>query len=415
MLIILGYGLIIPWVVYKLSRAAKPLLDHLGVVASLAVGSIYRNISRTGLAIAALAIAVSATFGVDIMIGSFRSSVDQWLGATLQSDIYITSPSTVTTQPSPMLDPAVVAGVKTTPGIRSMSTGRSIRAATSVGSMDMLIVEPHEKSNAGFELIDSATDNPWPEWADERQIMVSEPLATKHNLSPGAEISIFTENAGNRGFTICAVYRDYGSSHGKLLMSRHTFNQYWNDDSVSTLGIVLDDQADHEQMTRLISERFSTPGQPLLVQSNARIHEQSLSVFDRTFEVTRVLRWLTVGVAFVGVFSALLALYLERAREFAILRASGATRQVVALVVFAKTLVMGLLAGLLALPLGWLMSEVLINVINMRSFGWSMGSQIPTGSVSESLLLACIAAVLAGVYPAYRLSRTDIASQLRDQ
>lgn len=415
MLIILGYGLIIPWVVHALSRAAKPLLDHLGVVASLAVGSIYRNISRTGLAIAALAIAVSATFGVDIMIGSFRASVDQWLGATLQSDIYVTSPSTVTTQPSPMLDPDVVAGVKTTPGIRSMSTGRSIHAATSVGSIDMLIVEPHEKSNAGFELIHSLTDNPWPEWAEEQRVMVSEPLATKHQLTPGAEISIFTENAGYRQFTISAVYRDYGSSHGKLLMSRRTFDQHWNDDSVSTLGIVLEDQSEHEQMTQLISNRFSTPEQPLLVQSNTRIHDQSLSVFDQTFEVTRVLRWLTVGVAFVGVFSALLALYLERAREFAILRASGATRRVVAMIVFAKTLVMGLLAGLLALPLGWLMSEVLIKVINMRSFGWSMGSQIPTGSVSESLLLACIAAVLAGVYPAYRLSRTDIASQLRDQ
>jgi putative ABC transport system permease protein len=76
---------------------------------------------------------------------------------------------------------------------------------------------------------------------------------------------------------------------------------------------------------------------------------------------------------------------------------------------------MGVLSGLLALPLGWAMSEILIHVINLRSFGWSMNSFIPQGTISSTLVLSCTAAFLAALYPVWRLNRMAIAGQLRDE
>jgi len=414
MLVILGYGLTLPWSVLFISRHLKPIAEGIGINASLAVGGIERNISRTGLAIAALTIAVSATFGVDIMIGSFRSTVDNWLGTTLQSDVYVSAPSTVSTQQANMLADDSAQAARQIPGIIGVSTGRVIEVSTSVGTIDMLIVEPHEKSDAGFELIDGDTDDVWSMWQSGNAIMISEPLATKHRLNPGNSISVFTENSGYEPFSIVAVYRDFGSSHGKLLVSRSVFRQHWSDENISSLGILLDDTTQSAAIIDILRNTLASSEQPLLIQSNTAIHTQSLTVFDRTFEVTRVLHWLTVGVAFVGIFSALLALHLERAREFAILRATGATRRMIMGVVLTQTLVMGLLAGLLALPLGWFMSELLVSVINVRSFGWSMQSLLPAGSISETLLLACVSAVFAGLYPAWKLSRSSIAAQLRD-
>ncbi|MFK7857023.1 MAG: FtsX-like permease family protein, partial [Granulosicoccus sp.] len=414
MLVILGYGLTLPWAVLKISQLIKPLAQRMGINLSLAVGGIERNISRTGLAIAALTIAVSATFGVDIMIGSFRATVDNWLGTTLQSDVYISAPSAASTQQSAMLaeDSAMLA--RAIPGVRSVSTGRSIEVATSVGSIDMLVVEPHENSDSGFELIDGDARQAWPLWRSSDSIMISEPLATKHKLGQGDTLNLFTEQAGYKAFPIAAVFRDFGSSHGKLLMSRQVFSQHWRDDRISTLGILLNNVQDDEKIIVALKNKLASTEHPLLIQSNTAIHRQSLTVFDRTFEVTQVLRWLTVAVAFVGIFSALLALHLERAREFAILRASGATRLRLMGIVFSQTFIMGALAGLLALPLGWAMSELLVKVINVRSFGWSMESILPTGSITAALGLACLSAVLAGLYPAGKLSRTQIAQQLRD-
>lgn len=433
MLLILGYGLALPQLVAWIARAISAPAARLGTAFALAAGGIERNISRTGLAIAALAIAVSATFGVEVMITSFRTSVDDWLGTTLRSDLYVSAPSTVSTGSATVLDPRVLALARETPGIADVSTARAVDVATSVGQIDLLVLDPHAASIEGFEFLATGStrgagehagapadtaDGPAGAWtmllADDA-LLISEPLATKHGLAPGDTIGVFTAAAGERPFTVAAVVRDYGSSHGRLTMSRAAWSRWWNDDRISSLGLLVTDGAEPAEVLARLRSRLASVGQPLSTRSNDAIHDDSLEVFDRTFEVTRVLRWLTVGVAFVGIFSALLALHLERAREFAVLRATGATRGQIATTVAVQTLLMGLLAGLLSLPLGWGMSEILIRIINVRSFGWSMQSHLPPDAALSAVGLACLSAVLAGVWPAWRLARADVAGQLRDE
>jgi len=414
MLLILGYGLALPWLVLGLVRALARPAARLGTVWSLATGGIERNISRTGLAIAALAIAVSATFGVEVMITSFRQSVDEWLATTLGSDVYVSAPATVSTGAATVLDPRVPDLARETAGVVAVSTGRVVDVATDVGTIDLLVLDPHVASADGFELLDGDPESAWNTLLDDDAVLISEPLATRHGLAPGDTLTLFTARAGEVPFRVAGVVRDYGSSHGRLTMARATWDRWWDDAEVSSLGILVDEDTDTTDVVRALRERLGALGRPLLVRSNEAIHASSLEVFDRTFEVTRVLRWLTVGVAFVGIFSALLALHLERAREFAVLRACGATRAQVAMTVAAQTLLMGLLAGLLSLPLGWGMSEILIRIINVRSFGWSMQSHFPPAAALSALGLACLSAVLAGLWPAWRLAGSDVAGQLRD-
>ena len=127
---------------------------------------------------------------------------------------------------------------------------------------------------------------------------------------------------------------------------------------------------DLEHLVQSLQAR-AAGGQSVLVRSNRTLRETSLAVFDRTFTITIVLRLLATLVAFVGVLSALMALQLERAREIAVLRASGVTGAQVLGLVSSQTGVMGLIAGLLAMPLGTVLALVLVLVINRRSFGWT--------------------------------------------
>ena len=128
-----------------------------------------------------------------------------------------------------------------------------------------------------------------------------------------------------------------------------------------------------------------------------------------------MLRLLAVGVAFVGILSALLALQMERARELAILRATGYTPGQVWLLIGLQTGFMGVCAAAIAIPLGLVMSEVLIEVINRRSFGWSMDLLLPPGVFAEALWLSLGAALLAGLYPAWRMAATPPAAALREE
>jgi putative ABC transport system permease protein len=83
--------------------------------------------------------------------------------------------------------------------------------------------------------------------------------------------------------------------------------------------------------------------------------------------------------------------------------------------ILLQTSTMGLTAGLLALPLGILMGQLLIDVINLRSFGWTMAMRLPLPTLVSGLLLAWIAALLAGLYPAFRAARTQPAQALREE
>jgi putative ABC transport system permease protein len=110
-----------------------------------------------------------------------------------------------------------------------------------------------------------------------------------------------------------------------------------------------------------------------------------------------------------------MALQLERARELGVLRANGMTPGQVWQLVTTQTGLMGLAAGLLSLPVGMILAAVMIYVINRRSFGWTIRMELAPQVLLQALLLALAAALLAGLYPAYRMARTSPALALREE
>ena len=153
----------------------------------------------------------------------------------------------------------------------------------------------------------------------------------------------------------------------------------------------------------------------LTVFPNQQIRDITLTIFDRTFAITNVLRILAIIIAFIGVLSALMALLLERGKEFATLRATGMTPTQIIHLILSQTVLMGIFAGLFSIPLGLLMSDVLIDVINQRSFGWSMQHFLPWSVISDALLLAVFAALAAGIYPAYKSATIRPSLALREE
>jgi putative ABC transport system permease protein len=110
-----------------------------------------------------------------------------------------------------------------------------------------------------------------------------------------------------------------------------------------------------------------------------------------------------------------MAMQIERSRELAVLRANGLTPRQLWFLVSGETGLIGLIAGVLAIPLGVLQAMLLIHVINRRSFGWTMQTWIDPWILAQAVALAIVAAVLAGIYPALRMARTSPALALREE
>ena len=412
--VIIGFSLCVPIMARGLVSLVTPVLGCIaGPHGRLAGRSVAGSISRTGIAVAALTVAVSASIGVGIMIQSLRGSVAEWLTNTLSSDLYVSVPDS-STGVSGRLSPQLADALVSVPGIAEVSKGRRVRVETSSGPVTLLALESSSRSHQGFRLVGKPAQNLWPRFEAGELILISEPYSYHQRLSAGDNLLLFTAR-GWRRFEIGGIFADYGSDKGMLVMERHLYAHLWSDPTVSTMGVVLAPGAAIRsalQQVRTLVDRYGTGIQ---VRANRTIREESLAVFDRTFVITRVLRTLALGVAFVGVLSALMALQLERARDYATLRAIGFSPGQLVVLILLQTSVMGLAAGVLALPLGWMMGGILVDVINVRSFGWSMEMVVPRSALFLGLALAASAALLAGLYPALKVARTSPGTALREE
>ena len=74
---------------------------------------------------------------------------------------------------------------------------------------------------------------------------------------------------------------------------------------------------------------------------------------------------------------------------------------------------MGAVAGLLAMPTGYMLALILVYIINRRSFGWTLQMQIQPAPFVQALVIAVLAALLAGLYPAYRIIQRNTAEAIR--
>jgi putative ABC transport system permease protein len=412
--VILGFTLLTPSAIVLVVRPLTVVLTRAGgVLAPLAARGVAAGLSRTGVAVAALMVAVAATVGVGVMVDSFRRSVSAWLEQTLRADVYVSVPSTVATRGSVTLDPALVRRLADVPGVEAVSTARRRDVASSMGSLHLSAYALAPASYGGFRFLDGDAAEAWPAFEQRGDVLVSESFAYRHRVGRGSRLTLTTDQ-GARSFEVAGVYRDYGSDQGVVAMSRRTYDRYWDDPGVAALGVYAAPGVDVRALEDTIRARID-PGEIVVIQSNRDLREASLAVFDRTFAITLALRGLATLVAFVGVLSALMALELERGREVAILRAIGLARGQVWRLVLSQTGLLGLLAGLFAVPLGLALALILILVINRRSFGWSLDVFVDPYLLAQAVALAVLAALLAGLYPALRMAAISPARALREE
>ena len=409
--LVLGFALLAPGATaLMLGLLHRPARWLGGCFGSLATRGAAASLSRTAVAVAALMVALSATVGIGVMVDSFRRTVAAWLDTTLQADFYIGVPGR---GPHRALPPGLPSAVSQLPGVAHLSLGRAVDLPSESGQLQVLALRMAPRSYAGFHLLEGSPERVWAAFDHDGAVLVSEPLAWRRDLHPGDDIELPTDR-GRETFPIAAVYRDYESERGTVVMSRATYDTHWDDRSVTGIGVYLT-RADRLDEVRDLVQRLLPRDREVLVRTTGAIKQASLEIFDRTFTITEVLRLLAAVVAFLGVVGALMALALERSREVAVLRAQGLTRREVWGIVQGQTGVLGLIAGLLSLPLGLLLALILIRVINRRSFGWSMEIYVDPWLLGQALILAVAAALLAGAYPAYRMANTSPAAALRTE
>jgi putative ABC transport system permease protein len=406
-LVIVAGAMLVPLGTHGLMRFLEaPAARLAGIAGRMAVRGVTDSLSRTGVATAALAIAVATVMSVGLMIASFRASLVDWIDTTITADLYI--------DVGPELDSGLessLTAIEALPEVVGISRMRVARTLAPLGSFNIRAQAPGPEGY-GIEL--TAPDDVTAEALldEERSVVVSEPLAYRLGLEPDTALELPTMT-GIEAFRVAGIYRDYNTAGSDIVIALDAYRRHFDDQGLSTIGVHLAADADADIATAAIRALFARD-RDLRIRSTEFIREISLVVFDRTFQVTEVLRLLSGIVAFLGILSALMALGLEREREFAVLRSLGMSVRQLFVQNLAQTGLLGLTAGLAAAPLGAALAWLLVHVINRRSFGWSMDFIVAPNAVLAGVSMAVAAALPAGIYPAFVGARADMGLAWRD-
>ena len=400
LLSIAATALLAPLVVLKTTAWLRPALERcFGVGAFLGARSLAASLGRTSVVVAALATAIAMMFSMGVLVGSFRETVLVWLGQQLRADLYLRAAGPAATGAFPPLADGVEAALRPLPQIdvldvfaaldfrygpdRATLGGADFDVIRRFGRMRLL---PGQDREAILRSL-PGHDN----------VLLSEPFANKHGLRRG-DIIHLALGAHQVSMQVAGVYYEYSSERGYVIMDRTTLRRYLPDQPVTNIGIYLKPGLDAHQAQRAIETALAAF--PVSIARNQELRAGAVEIFDRTFAVTYAMELIAVLVAMLGAANSLLALVLDRRREIGVIRYLGASSSQIRNMILAEAGLLGLLAILLGLALGLVLSVLLIYIMNKQSFGWTIQFHPPYVVLAGALSLIWLATVVAGLYPA---------------
>lgn len=422
-LLVIGGAMLVPTALWLACAAVRSrLLRWLPLPwleCRLAGSNLLGAIGRLSISVSALAVSLAMMVAIAVLVGSFRDTVQYWLNSTLIADLFV-RPRMLTssvgeasmgsgTREAILSDPDVASVAWITTRQFAYGQTRIRLAATSL-----------ETINKHRHLMFKSPASAWEEVRraiGSESVLVSESFAIRFGKAPGDRVTLPAQS-GPISLPIAAVYYDYSNNQGTVLMDVETYRRHFAelgaDPIPSSLSVYVRRGADVETVRRRLVDATRAE-HDLSFASNREIRRDAMRVFDSTFTITYALEVIAIVIAASGVISTLITLIYERRREIALLALVGATRRQVRRMVVVEALILGAVSQSVGVIIGMLLAVVLIFVVNVQSFGWTIQFHIPWLFLVHSTLAILSVTALCGLYPASRASNIQAVRVVREE
>jgi len=416
--LVLGVACLVPAVLTSATRIVSRILGRVFHLESwLANANLSAGIGRIAISIAALAMSLAMLVAIAVMVGSFRVTVQYWVEQTLKADVYVSAPARPAAQPDFTISSEVEDAVRAHPGVLAVDPfrrdeGLYDESAVALGAGDYAVLLAH--GNLLFKAPANADEarNAMREAAGRDLVVVSEPFAVRHGRRVGDRLELMTP-AGPAEFGIAAIYFDYSSDRGVITFDWPTFTRHFGERRPTSLSVYLRPGESPDRVREQLEARLDGAHR-LIVRTNESLRQEVLRIFDSTFAITYALEAVAIVIAVMGVATTLLTLILDRRREIAVLRLLGASRRQVTGMMVAEAVFIGGVSQAIGLLAGLALSLILVFVINLQSFGWTIQWHMPWAFLAQASLLTLAATVAAGLLPARRAARLEWTEQLSE-
>lgn len=356
----------------------------------MALGGVQRSLSRLGVALVAMTVALSAVISITIMVHSFRLSLIDWLGRTLSSDLYVGLANRQAAKAGQGLPQPVLDRISRLPEVQGLLRAKMTpvyyyRADGTGPFLTQLVAQDPDLQRLRFVI------GPTPTLLKPGQALASEPFLRQQRLSVGSRLKLQTPS-GPYEVELLAGFQDYASDSGYLMMDLAVYQQAFGDQGVTGLGVTLRGETSESVRAEILSWPEASG---LEVRSQKALRQLSVEIFEQTFQVTRLLQILAVLVAGLGTLGAVAANQLERRREYALWTCLGLSAAERWRLRWMEAALCGLWSGLAAWPCGLLQAYAMVTFINRRAFGWSLDFHNDPLTLLSTPLLGLVASTLA--------------------
>jgi putative ABC transport system permease protein len=317
-------------------------------------------------AMMALLLALTANLGVGSLVDSFRGAFVGWLELRQSADIYLLAPNLDYRQ------------LKVSPANADWLAASHHRIGVSTRWRDRPSLVRGQDTGAPDSRVlplsrwqgDSAAAA-LKSWREEPgKILINEQVHFLAGIEIGENVALPTDR-GLQEYQVVGVFYDYGNPYFQFYLPDHVVASNW--DHYYSRGIALwlrqGNAAAMQQAEAVMKSLGAQPGDSI---SRTQIRNLSVGIFERTFAITAAMNLLTMIVAAIALLASLLAILQERLPQFAQWRALGLRQLEQLLLVATPLFIFCAIVWLLSIPLGALLSWILIDKLNIISFGWSM-------------------------------------------
>ncbi|MEI6301459.1 MAG: FtsX-like permease family protein [Betaproteobacteria bacterium] len=381
-----------------------------GVAIRLARLQLAASPGQATVSLAAIVASFSLMVAMAIMVSSFRQSLDDWLGRVLPAELYLRVPAGVD---GVFISPEEQRRIAALPELRRVDFMRAQQILLAEGRPRVtLLAREIDAADPGRALPLISEAPTVKATAADPPVWVSEAAVDLYGLQPGNTVEL--PIAGRMvGFRVAGVWRDYARQQGALVIERGRYIELSGDALATDAALLLAPGASADAAKKAIrtalggDERmeFGEPGE---------IRALSLRIFDRTFAVTYALEASAVLIGLFGLSTSFGALVLARRREFGMLRHVGMTRRQIAAMIAHEGLLVSGLGLAVGLALGWVLSLILVHVINRQSFHWGMDIYIPWDKLGLLALALLVLAVLTALISARRALSGEAVRAVRE-
>jgi putative ABC transport system permease protein len=363
--------------------------------ARLAVAQLAGAPGQAMVSLAAIVASVSLMVSMAIMVTSFRISLDAWLEHLLPADLYM---RTGLQNETAFLSPENQARIRAAPGVRRVEFLRTQQLLLAPGRPRVLLLARTIDRGEPGATIPLVGPHIVPKPGDPPPVWASEAVADLYGYRAGATVELPLGGRVER-FLVAGIWRDYARQQGSIVMEREVYVDLTGDRNVNDGAVWFAPGALAAPVREAI--RAALPGGlNLELGEPGQIRDSTLRIFDRTFAVTYGLEAVAVVIGLFGLSSSFGALVLARRREFGTLRHIGMTRRQIGGMLAVEGALVSSLGLATGIALGWLISMVLIHVVNRQSFHWSMELHLPWGTLgafaAAMLGLAVLTALASG-------------------